>query len=226
MRRLSLNNQSGMSLISLIIGLGISGIAITALTRYSDHSLKAATSAQLLSEKIQLRHIITQEIDCQNTLNPSGAPYDKLPPLCKNLKITSLKNKKGNQIFKSEKLGRFIFALSCDPDNGLTVKSALVKKSYTTKAKKIEFLKDPLNNKEWDFSYEKSMLFPQELGLCGEMFGSSASQQYNPGALEYSNVTNKGSYYDVYCNGDKYITGVKFDNKIKGDDHVEGIYCR
>ncbi|MEZ4741700.1 MAG: hypothetical protein R3B45_04515 [Bdellovibrionota bacterium] len=224
---MKLNDESGTSILSSIIAVGIIAVVISAASTMNVNSTQVAKSLELTDAKLQLRNQLLKKVDCLQTLNPSIDSYNKgdNPPACTGISFTTLKGKDGLPVFKSAKVDRFLLQASCDPKNGIVVKAAYVGRNYASSSKTApEFLKDPLNKfKTWDFDHEKASLFPEKLGLCRELFNINFNKSLfgKPG---YKKLSNLGSYYDVLCEDGRYVHAVKNDSKK--DDHLEGIYCK
>lgn len=159
----SLKSEAGMSLISILVAIGLTGILATIMGTIWTNSFKTQHRLELKGDIASAKSYIKSQLDCEATLTPM--------PSCSSSTPVTLKKVGGGNLTTSNGLlyGNFYAAATCDSTSGTLVINLAKKDSAGN------FMKDPLSNTPLDWNSSSNPLYGANLPICFEMFGASGS---------------------------------------------------
>lgn len=172
-------SKSGLSLVSVLVALGISGIIAVAMRNILSNSFSAQSSITLRSDLEGLRRTLVVRTDCDRSFKPgitcpSGTPV-------------TLFTKSGAVLAKSSgqpsRMGKFALKAECNSDgDGLIVRAGLLRKNKNIDASATaDFLPDPLTSVVSTWSSPNTLLYPEGVILCPSGSSSNSAGTWSSG---------------------------------------------
>lgn len=153
----------GFSLIEVLVAIAILSIGLMALTQWQVTGMRANKSASIRLDVMDVKRTITNSLSCDKTFEGFGATR----PIACNVAVT-LKDKNGNSLTNSGKIGAWTIEASCETIGSPAVNGLSI---YATMPGKT----DPLRSIPLDRTHPIASLFSPEVRLCKDHFEASPS---------------------------------------------------
>lgn len=204
-------NELGFTLLSSTITLFIAGISMVALQSVLTLSLRGSSHADLRMHKNSLADTVKQRVNCTQTFDMTPAFNPKTDCSSSSPRPILLKDSEGNAItsalskgnfdprdLNSDKtidgsgmLGDWYLRAYCEPTNS----NLVIRYAKVSNRNPIEFLKDPLTKRPYDWSDSPS----------NPLFGSndrvicSGSEENENNGNNNENTAGAPGFYTDYC---------------------------
>ena len=164
---ISFKNQSGMSLVSVLIAIGIAGILMANISTMLTNGFSGSAKISLDIDRDALKSMLLTSTSCGNTLTAGGCTAGTLLDLKrvhKDGSIRTIATKSG----AGTKFGRITVRAECNSTgDGVVLRSALLSATGNlTSTLSSAFLPEPLTGKLVTWADQKSLLFLAGVEMC------------------------------------------------------------
>lgn len=160
--------SSGMSMTSVLIGLGLTGILAVALNQLLSNSFKGSKNVELKADVLALRHMLLSATSCSLTMPLGTCTANTDMELLRKTGSGSqvlVKNPTGTDITR---IGDFAVRAKCNATgNGLDIRFARLKPGKNVNSNtNSDFIPDPLTGKTSTWDDNSSLLFAAGIEIC------------------------------------------------------------
>ena len=177
------SSQVGLSLVAIIVGLAMAGIAIAVLTQVHKFAIGQQNQVIGRGDRETLKHQLLNLTDCPATMAAAGCPTHNL------IRVQKKGSAAGTLIDNTgtgTKLGKWTLRAECGGNGGLIVRAANLSPSGNLNSiDNQDFLLDPATAMLGTWASPQAALFPTGFELC----------QPNPG----SGPPPPGPCANTYC---------------------------
>lgn len=180
-------NQSGMSLIAVIIAMGLFSLLLTAMSSAMTTNFRMQRSLELRAERQAIVNMLLRAVSCEVSL----------PQQCKPGVLLSVYSRvNGRTLVDSQDvktIGSWALRAQCAADGAsIEVAGVLLKPTGKLTSTSIsDFYFDPLTQQRYGWDHPNSLLFPAGAGLC--YLGADAKNSQNCHEQQNSDGVNCAS---------------------------------
>ncbi len=210
------SDRTGMSLVSVLIAAAIAAVLAVVIGKMLGDAFKGQKFAQQKDEVAFMRRSIVNAMRCRQTI-PNPAVCDGITPIMlrdsSDQPITEPLIATG-PLAGSGKFGEYYVRSTCsNVEKTLTVRMARARPDGT-------FIKDPMQNRDFDFLRPPNPIFGPNSPMCTEVLGASAGGEQCPAFRVMVGINADGSPNCVplqtvmpvpSCPANQFMKGVRAD---------------